>query len=404
MQKKKRNIKYWIHQAHLWLGFISGLVVFVVAITGCIFAFQKEITEVVHKDRLFVAVPKSAHALPVSVLLSNAKKAMGDSAAINFVTAYKQPDRTWEFMAYEAGDSKAFWAMNTIKNYRSVHLNPYTGKVAGVTDYKYDFFVIIKSLHWGLLLNDVYGQQIVGWSTMIFVVLLITGLVLWWPKKWNKANAKQRFSVKWDARWRRVNYDLHSVFGFYALLIGLVLALTGLTWAFQWFNKAVYTVAAGTSAYPEQKTITSVDSTVVATSNPMDIAMAKAWQERPEVERIGLNPVVAHGATIDLYCYRGKEIFYDYDAMQFDQYSGKLLHIANAKDKNRGEKLTGMNYDIHVGAIAGLPGKILAFIASLIAASLPVTGVMLWWGRRNKSSHRQNKTTPVSSRLNTGMA
>jgi uncharacterized iron-regulated membrane protein len=52
--------------------------------------------------------------------------------------------------------------------------------------------------------------------------------------------------------------------------------------------------------------------------------------------------------------------------------------------KSPGLKLENMNYDIHVGQIAGLPGKILAFIASLISASLPVTGFMIWLGKRNK--------------------
>jgi uncharacterized iron-regulated membrane protein len=44
-----------------------------------------------------------------------------------------------------------------------------------------------------------------------------------------------------------------------------------------------------------------------------------------------------------------------------------------------------MNYDIHTGAILGLPGKILMFFASLICATLPVTGFVIWWGRRKKS-------------------
>jgi len=52
-----------------------------------------------------------------------------------------------------------------------------------------------------------------------------------------------------------------------------------------------------------------------------------------------------------------------------------------------------MNYDIHVGAILGLPGKIMAFCASLIAASLPVTGVYIWWGRR----HKKSKGKPVAA-------
>ena len=49
------------------------------------------------------------------------------------------------------------------------------------------------------------------------------------------------------------------------------------------------------------------------------------------------------------------------------------------------EKIMRMNYDVHVGAIAGLPGKILAFFLSAIIASLPVTGFLIWWGRRNKA-------------------
>jgi uncharacterized iron-regulated membrane protein len=79
--------------------------------------------------------------------------------------------------------------------------------------------------------------------------------------------------------------------------------------------------------------------------------------------------------------------------MQFDQYTGRFLAEKNHKDKNFGEKLITANYDIHVGAILGLPGKILAFIASFICGMLPVTGFIIWWGRRNKSTPA--KKTPV---------
>lgn len=369
------------------MGLVSGLVVFVVALTGCLFAFQKEITEWVHKDRLFVTPPATTAPLPVSVLLKRAQQVLGDSIPINYVTTYKQRDRSWEFMSYVEGDAEAITYAGTIKYYRSVHINPYTAAVTGITDYKTDFFVVVKNLHWSLLLNTSYGQPIVGWSTFIFVLLLLTGLVLWWPKKWNKAIRKQRFSIKWDAKWRRLNYDLHSVFGFYGLLLALVLALTGMVWAFQWFNKAVYAAAAGTTSYPEQKTFTSVKAGA-GKKNGMDIAYRNAVAARPRAERFGLSPVSGGDAVLYIYCYRGKEVYYNYDALQFDQYSGKLLYADNYSGKNRGEVLTGMNYDIHVGAIAGLPGKILAFLASLVAASLPVTGVLLWWGKRHKPSHK----------------
>jgi uncharacterized iron-regulated membrane protein len=82
-----------------------------------------------------------------------------------------------------------------------------------------------------------------------------------------------------------------------------------------------------------------------------------------------------------------KHLSYSYhksSSLIFDENSGELLHTHDMKDKNFGEKTVGANYDIHVGSILGLPTKIIAFIVSLICASLPVTGFMIWWGRRKR--------------------
>ncbi|MCK7554360.1 PepSY domain-containing protein [Chitinophaga sedimenti] len=53
-----------------------------------------------------------------------------------------------------------------------------------------------------------------------------------------------------------------------------------------------------------------------------------------------------------------------------------------------------MNYDIHVGAIGGLTGKFIAFFASFICASLPVTGFLVWWGRRKKKPAAKSIRVP----------
>jgi uncharacterized iron-regulated membrane protein len=58
-----------------------------------------------------------------------------------------------------------------------------------------------------------------------------------------------------------------------------------------------------------------------------------------------------------------------------------------------------MNYDIHVGSILGLPGKFLAFFASLIGATLPVTGFIIWWvkGRKKKKPVAPARKAAVSA-------
>jgi uncharacterized iron-regulated membrane protein len=78
--------------------------------------------------------------------------------------------------------------------------------------------------------------------------------------------------------------------------------------------------------------------------------------------------------------------------------SGKLLDRDTYAEKNAGEKLLEMNYDIHIGAIGGMPGKILAFFASLLSASLPVTGFLIWYPRwRRRGRRKQRGSGPTES-------
>ncbi|MCX2433318.1 MULTISPECIES: PepSY domain-containing protein [unclassified Pedobacter] len=379
-----RKISDWLH---LWLGIASGLVVFHLGITGCIFAFQKEITEWIHRKEIFVDVPANRQTVPLSVLKQTAEKALGGNKQISFISTYQEADRAWEFGTFKAGDPKAFWYFDSIDYYDLVLVNPYTGKVTMVADHKYEFFAIVKMLHWSFLMNHPIGQQIIGWATFIFVFLLISGMVMWWPKNLKKSNFDKSFKIKWRAKFKRVNYDLHNVLGFYVMIICLMLALTGMVWAFKWFQTTVYVVASRSITPPVQADVKS-DATKKITANPFDIAFEKAKQTFKDFDRIGMSPAVPGGTnTIYATGYHGTETYWNFDVLQFDQYTGKLLHRKNQRDKNAGEALIGMNYDIHVGAILGLPGKIMAFFASFIAASLPITGFIIWWGKKKKKKN-----------------
>ncbi|MDN5296752.1 MAG: hypothetical protein PWQ71_858, partial [Bacteroidota bacterium] len=57
-------------------------------------------------------------------------------------------------------------------------------------------------------------------------------------------------------------------------------------------------------------------------------------------------------------------------------------------DADTADKLMRMNYEIHTGAILGLPGKIIAFFASIFIAGLPITGFVIWWRKRGKKEKR----------------
>ncbi|WP_106528200.1 PepSY-associated TM helix domain-containing protein [Chitinophaga niastensis] len=385
-KQRKSLARIVVDKLHLWLGLGSGLIVLIVSITGCLFVFQKEINNRIYRHALFIT-PQQQPVLPLSVLKQKAADALGQDKPVLNITTYKAADRAWEFMTYKANDT-ALTYFGGIEYYESVLVNPYTGAVTGRLDYKYNFFNIVKNLHWSLLLNTPYGQPIVGWSTFIFVILLITGLVLWWPKRWNKNTREQSFKVKWKASFKRVNYDLHNVLGFYSMLIALVIALTGMVWAFTWFQKTVYVVASVSITPPDVKRHASADTAVVVTGNPLDIAFSAALPILKDARRIFVYPATYPAGVHTIGGLNGEETYYGADELQFDQYSGKLLGRRNDRHKNRGERLIDMNYDIHVGAIGGLPGKVIAFIISLICASLPVTGFLVWWGKQRKSKKK----------------
>ena len=391
INKKSRinNIITWLH---LWLGLVSGIIVVIVSITGCLFSFQEEITNFTRKDILFIQPPqKDAAALSITELKNKAAKVLGAAQPITYITTYPNPKRAWEFMSYVPGNQDALTYGGLIKTYKSVFLNPYTGAVTGTVDYKKDFFMIVKGIHWSLYLNDSIGQRIVGWGTLLFVVILITGIIMWWPKRWNKRTIKDSFTVRWKAKLKRLNYDLHNVLGFYTFIIALILGLTGLVYAFQWFNKAVYATATLSTEPMSYPSFSSDTNSVSVIEAPLDYGLAAIKKTYPNAKRYTVNPILSKADAITATAYGHEGTYYDANSLYFDQATGKRLGDREFKKLNLGEKIIAANYDVHVGAIGGLPGKIIAFLVSLVSASLPITGFYIWWAKQKKQKKKYKK-------------
>jgi len=163
----------------------------------------------------------------------------------------------------------------------------------------------------------------------------------------------------------------------------LIIALTGLVWSFEWFDHSVQWIANGGVKTAKSKPIFS-DTTKTVAAFPIDKIHADLIALNPDALSLSINLPEKSNGIVNATARSGVHIRYDVVRYQFDQFTGQLLKTSSFEEKNRGEKLRAMNYDIHTGGLLGLPGKLLAFFASLIAASLPVTGFMIWYGRKNK--------------------
>lgn len=389
--KKKSNVKKVIHNLHLWLGLSTGLIVLIISLTGAIYVFQEEITNAIRKEAIFHHEKDITAKKPLSlkILEQKVNQYTHEKYPVHWVNVPLDKSRSYIFYYYERNpEGWNFYKEYII--YKSVYVNPFTGEVKGVYDETTDFFNIIKSIHFSFMLNSEWGTYVCGIPTLIFLFMLISGIILWWPK--NKKARKQRFTFDWKKvkGWKRKNYDLHNILGFYASSLAFVIAFTGLFYAFFFIQAIMYVVfSGGDTNYPDFSHITTKAPVEMRTDHTLDKIGKKVEELYPDAFAYSLD--FGHEHLDDHehpnYSVFVKQLSYSYHvnhSLIFDENSGELLHVHAHKDKNMGEKAVAANYDIHVGAIFGIWSKVIALILSLVCASLPVTGFMIWYGRRNK--------------------
>jgi uncharacterized iron-regulated membrane protein len=379
---------------HRWLGIISGLVVFIVSITGCIFVFEEELFRVFHHD--IVYVKPGEQLVDINELKKAAQASIGSDKNISVVFIDDDADRAYCFSAFERNaKSTSLWDKDEIKYFYQVFVNPYTGAVLGVVDKETEFFYVVRRIHQNLLLRRDIGNMIVGSSTLIFLVILISGIVLWWPQR--MAGLKQRLTVKLKARWRRVNYDLHSVFGFYIFLIATIIASTGLVWSFDWWENGIYSMLG--SSKKDAKFLTQRDTTYTASERGVTLAWRDALNRYQEFERMSFNfPTSKNSRAGAFVQYEGPSAWTDTDYIYYNGADGKVTQIVPHESKSVGMKWRNTNYGIHTGKLYGWPTQLLAVMVSLVCASLPVTGVILWLGRKNKNAMPVKKQKSLQPR------
>lgn len=367
------SLKKIIGQLHLWLGLTSGLLVFVIAITGCIYAFQAEIRDLTEPYR-FVQ-PCESEILPPSTLMKIARREL--------------PGKLVHAVMYESKKkaAKAIFYSDKDKYYYIVYIDPFSGQVLKVSDEEGGFFSFILDGHFYLWLPPTIGQPVVACATLVFFIMILSGLFLWWPR--NKNGVKQRFKLKWNARWRRRNYDLHNVIGFYVSWLAIIFAVTGLVWGFEWFSKGYYQLISGGAEFKEYSSpVSKPPAMTSAVTEPLDQLWLSLRKEIPPEGSIELHTHEDSLSCIAVNINPDPDTYWQTDYRYYDQYNLKELsvdHIWGRSEANGvAQKLIRMNYDIHVGAVLGFGGKVLAFLASLIIASLPITGFLIWWGRRYK--------------------
>lgn len=393
-------MKKIFRKIHLWLSVPFGLIITLVCFSGAMLVFENEVNEWFRRDLYYVETVKESP-LSMDKLLEKVATTLPDSVSVTGVSISSDPGR-----AYQVSLSKPRRA--------SLYVDQYTGEVKGKSE-RSGFFMFMFRMHRWLLdsMNPgnegiFWGKMIVGVSTLLLVFVLISGIVIWWPR--TRKALKNSLKITATKGWRRFWYDLHVAGGMYALIFLLAMALTGLTWSFPWYRTAFYKVFGvevqqrAAQGHEQKSDAQKRDTKLVAhrekkregnevqkgersgrpENNHSDMYSVTSpfvyWQEiydklrrqNPEYKQISIS---SGTASVSFNRFGNQRAS---DRYSFNTDNGEFTETSLYQHQDKSGKIRGWIYSVHVGNWGGMFTRILTFIAALLGTALPLTGYYLW--------------------------
>lgn len=383
---------------HLWLSVPFGLIITLICFSGAMLIFEPEITRMAKKNVYYVA-QTGGEALPMAKLLESVKSTLPDSVSITGVTVFADKNRT-----YQVNLSKPRRA--------SLFVNQYSGEITGKYE-RLGFFSTMFKLHrWLLDSANPHGEGVkvgkllVGISTLVFVIALISGVVIWWPRA--RKNFRKAVTISFANGWRGFWKGLHVAGGMYALIFVLAMALTGLTWSFDWYRSAFYAVC-GVEHTPRNMGQPAAKADAPHAQGGRERGEGRGrhgeghgkghrrhsefgrWQQvydelraqNPDAPQITIG---AENATVTLGTAGNSRAS---DRYEFNRRTGEIIPQTRYADSTGADKLRGWIYSIHTGALGGLFTRLLWLLSALLGATLPLTGYYIWIKHMGKKKHAQ---------------
>lgn len=387
----ERPQQVWIRKAmfqiHLWAGIIVGLYVIAIGISGSILVFKEDLMP---RPRIAVD-PVDLKACTPEKLIHAANQANLAFPKYNaFLTACPQEANPFYLITVrekpKPGARKAGPPQKGMGGPRpkqlAVYVHPHTGEVTGSADREESWVEWMEDFHFNLL-SGRQGRLWNGIGGAVLLALTITGMILWWPgiKTWTRA-----LLLDFRRSWKRINWDLHSVVGFWTVFFSLMWATTGMyfTWP-QLFRTPIEMISPSVTAnYPGEQ-MRKIGQRPAAPEAPLDVlAVLKKSQE---ISTDGYLEGYFYGMgrkpIFTVYMARGRMGDYsNTDFIYFDQHTGDHLYTWHrGKNQSMGDWLLWLIAPLHFGTSWGYGVKWAWFVLGLIFPLLTITGFIMYWNR-----------------------
>lgn len=355
---------------HLWTGLVVGVYALLIGLSGAALVFRAELQARAYPQ--FFDGPSDGGVLadPTLVVDQIRQRYPGDRFS---GISYPTPSRH-TFLAYLAGEG----------GLRTVFSDPQSGLVLGELP-REGWIQRLQDLHFTLLLGP-SGYVVSGVGAACLSVLVLTGLILWWPGviRWSAALGVHR-----GRGWRRIVREAHWVTGFWTAGLLLLWSVSGLYFCFPGpFRDAVSAFLPLTTPRPPVSA-----SGAAGEDAPYALLVSRAQARVPGGRMARL--VLPATETSSVGVVIARRVHGDFDTSDevtayFDRHSGEYLGLSDQRGRTVGDRVMTWLGVLHVGSFGGTPVRVLWTVTGLAFPVLAVTGVTMWWTRGSRHQRRDD--------------
>jgi uncharacterized iron-regulated membrane protein len=363
---------------HRWIGLVIALPMVVQGVTGTILALEPWLP-----DAAADVTPGTPQ--PASAIVATARAAVGPDARVLRYVPSAGPDQAAHVQVVQGKQAGGDASPQVLL------IDPVDLDVLGIQSE--GMIAWVRSLHVQLLAPNYGGRSIGGWFGIGLVLLLVTGVPIWWP---GPGGWRAAVTIAWRARGVRFHRRLHGAIGIWTVAVLLVVSVTGVVMAFPRTSRGLLGLEGGG---PPRAMRGPSSSAANAVEPDLDRAIALAQQAVPDARlRVVMMPS-APGEAIRLFLmHAGAEGATGSVSVQVDPAGKRVLSMQDAYTQPVADRTYRWMHDLHTATALGPPWRLVSVLSGLSLPVFAVTGPAMWWlrrrNRRRLDSARQAALQP----------
>jgi uncharacterized iron-regulated membrane protein len=384
-----KSVRSFFFSLHLAAGCTAGIAILVMSVTGVLLAFERQINNWMDAPAVLQGEAGAEQPMPLnSVVASLAENGQGVPTQIVVRNGPASP--------VEA----------RFRRERTLLLNPWTAEIVGQpSEETRALFGSVERIHrsLGFGMQSAFGRGITGAGNLAFLFLLLSGLYLWIPKLFTKANLKNRLIVRRVLQGRGREWNWHHVIGIWSAFPLLFIVITGVIMSYPWASSLLFKLSGSPPAVRNFRGGFRSDPGASAKSPLSKAELLSLYQPLDEAVRNAQNQVSGwRSITIDIPQGHEKTMNVSVDRsmggqpeqvtqLVLNRNTGSIETVRHFSDNSLGSRLRAWARFIHTGEEFGLAGEIIAAVACLGAVMLVWTGLSMAVRRAIAASARARK-------------